>query len=121
MGLAARALHKQALEDEWRSSTFWLFVLIRLAGFGIPIMAALNNGLGLRLASPVAVPFALFIVGTVATGVAVLAAGTTKLFRSVAPLGFWLGGLLVAFCVLSVTLAAMRNGFGTAIFLVLFG
>ncbi|MFN8733436.1 MAG: DMT family transporter, partial [Hyphomonadaceae bacterium] len=69
-------------------------------------MAALNNGLGLRLASPVAAPFALTIVGTVATGVAVFAAGTTNLFMSLAPLGFWLGGLIVAFCVLSVTLTA---------------
>ena len=60
-------------------------------------MAALKNGLRLRLASPVAALFALFLVGTVATGFAVLAAGTTNLFRSVAPLGFWLGGLLVAF------------------------
>jgi len=99
----------------------WLSILMLLAGFGIPIMAALNSGLGLRLGSPVAAAFVLFVVGTVATGVVVLATGTTNPFRPVAPIGFWLGGLLVAFYVLSVTLAAPRIGVGNAIFLVLLG
>ena len=99
----------------------WLSVLMLLAGFGIPIMAALNSGLGMRLGSPVAAAFVLFIVGTIATGLVVLATGTTNPFRPVAPLGFWLGGLLVAFYVLSVTLAAPRIGVGNAIFLVLLG
>eukprot|EP01038_Epipyxis_sp_PR26KG_P014753 gene14753-19832_t len=95
----------------------WLSVLMLLAGFGIPIMAALNSGLGMRLGSPVAAAFVLFIVGTIATGVVVLATGTTNPFKPIAPFGFWLGGLLVAFYVLSVTLAAPRIGVGNAIFL----
>lgn len=103
------------------AAPIWQSVLMLLAGFGIPIMAALNSGLGLRLGSPVAAAFVLFIVGTFATGLVVLVTGTTNPFRPVAPFSFWLGGLLVAFYVLSVTLAAPRIGVGNAIFLVLLG
>ncbi|GBF58822.1 hypothetical protein PbB2_02510 [Candidatus Phycosocius bacilliformis] len=99
----------------------WLSVLMLVAGFGIPVMAALNSGLGVRLGSPVGAAFVLFVVGMLASGLVVLITGTTNPFRPVAPAGFWLGGFLVAFYVLSVTLAAPRIGVGNAIFLVLLG
>jgi bacterial/archaeal transporter family-2 protein len=99
----------------------WLFALMVCAGIGIPVMAALNSGLGVRLGSPVSAAFVLFIIGTLATGVVVLATGAPNPFAPVAPFGYWLGGLLVAFYVLSVTLAAPKIGVANAIFLVLLG
>lgn len=84
-------------------------------------MAALNSGLSARLGSPVSAAFVLFIVGVAASGLVVLATGAPNPFRPIAALPFWLGGLLVAFYVLSVTIAAPKIGVANAIFLVLLG
>jgi bacterial/archaeal transporter family-2 protein len=92
-----------------------------VAGIGIPIMAALNSGLGIRLGSPVSAAFVLFLVGTLATGAIVWGTGAPSPFRGVAPLPFWLGGLLVAFYVLAVTVSGPKIGIANAIFLVLLG
>jgi bacterial/archaeal transporter family-2 protein len=99
----------------------WLSVLMLCAGVGIPIMAALNSGLSARLGSPVSAAFVLFIVGAIATGLVLLVTGAPNPFRPVAEVPFWLGGLLVAFYVLSVTIAAPKIGMANAIFLVLLG
>jgi bacterial/archaeal transporter family-2 protein len=99
----------------------WLSVLMVCAGIGIPVMAALNAGLGMRLGSPVSAAFILFVIGTLATGLVVLVTGAPNPFAPVAPFQFWLGGLLVAFYVLSVTIAAPKIGVANAIFLVLLG
>jgi bacterial/archaeal transporter family-2 protein len=92
-----------------------------LAGVGIPVMAALNGGLSARLGSPVSAAFVLFVVGAVASGLLLLATGAPSPFRAVAPFPFWLGGLLVAFYILCVTLAAPKIGVANAIFWVLLG
>jgi bacterial/archaeal transporter family-2 protein len=96
-------------------------VLMVCAGVGIPVMAALNSGLGARLGSPVSAAFVLFIIGTVASGLVLVVSGAPSPFRPVAAFPFWLGGLLVAFYVLSVTFAAPRIGVANAIFWVLLG
>src|SRR5205823_4218607 len=94
-----------------------------LAGFGIPVLAALNAQLGLRIGSPPAAATVLF-------GVAFLAAlSTMLLFSGAGPMAripaqpkyLLIAGLLVAFYVLSITWVAPRFGVGNAIFCVLLG
>ncbi len=103
------------------ASSLWGFaVLMILAGVGIPTMAALNSGLGVRIGSPWAAGFILFTMGAVISGIVLAVNGLPKAPFG-APPGFYAGGLLVAFYVLSITWAAPRMGVGNAIFFVLLG
>lgn len=94
-----------------------------LTGVGIPILAALNGGLGGRLGSPMAASVILFgvalliaLAGATLTG----ALGDIKPAPDT-PFHFYLGGLFVAFYVIAVTFIAPRFGVGNAIFFVLVG
>jgi transporter family-2 protein len=95
-------------------------VLMFFAGVGVPIMAALNSQLGLRLGNPWAASFLVFVVGGVISGCVLAAHGWPKSFAG-APIYFYLGGAFVALYALSVTLAAPKIGVGTAVFMVLLG
>ena len=93
------------------------------AGIGIPVLAALNAQLGLRIGAPAAAAVVLFAVAFGAS-VLVLAAssGAAPLARVPAPPAhLFLAGLLVAFYVLSITWIAPRFGVGNAVFFVLLG
>jgi len=97
--------------------------IMLLTGVGIPILAALNAGLGIRLGHPMAASVILFGValliafaGALVTG----AAGHIRLSAEI-PVHFYLGGLFVAFYVIAVTFIAPRFGVGNAIFFVLVG
>lgn len=99
------------------------YALVMLtAGIGIPILAALNAALGQRIGSPATAAFCLFVVALAATATVLLATGTGA-FRALPaqPKHLFLGGLLVAFYVLSVTFIAPRFGVGNAVFFVLLG
>lgn len=98
-------------------------LIMLLAGVGIPILAALNAGLGVRLGSPVAASVFLFALAFVLAILAVLLTGQTPALRRVpgVPWHFFLGGLFVAFYVLSVTFIAPKFGVGNAVFFVLIG
>lgn len=94
-----------------------------LTGVGIPILAALNGGLGARLGSPMAASVILFglamliaLAGAAVTG----SLGDIRLSAEV-PAQFYFGGLFVAFYVIAVTFIAPRFGVGNAIFFVLAG
>lgn len=98
-------------------------LIMLLTGVGIPILAALNGGLGARLGSPLAASVILFglalliaLSGTLLTG----GMGQIRLTSDI-PLQFYFGGLFVAFYVISVTFIAPRFGVGNAIFFVLVG
>ncbi len=98
-------------------------LLMLAAGLGIPVLAALNAQLGHRLASPAAAATVLFMV---ALGMALLTllatAGLAPLARIAEPPKYlFLGGVFVAFYVLSVTWVAPRFGVGNAVFCVLLG
>lgn len=99
------------------------YALVMLAaGIGIPILAALNAALGVRLGSPVAAAAILFVVALVATLLALALTGPAAVRGAAgAPRHLFLGGLLVAFYVLSITFIAPRFGVGNAIFFVLLG
>ena len=99
-------------------ATTTLFV----AGAGIPLMAALNGSLGLRLGSPVPAAFVLFLLALAVTTALVLTNPLpSKADLAAIPGRFYLGGLFVAFYVLSITWIAPKVGLGNAIFVVLLG
>jgi transporter family-2 protein len=89
-----------------------------LAGAFIPVMAILNARLGKALGAPTHAAFILFAVGLVVTGAAsLLFAGRLPLpaaLGAVAPANF-VGGVIVAFYILSITMLATRFGVGNAI------
>lgn len=97
-------------------------VIMLIAGMGIPMLAALNAALGQHIGSPTAAAAILF---TVALSVAILAVVITGpapvLKAATAPKHLFLGGVLVAFYVLSVTFIAPHFGVGNAVFFVLIG
>lgn len=99
------------------------YALVMLAaGIGIPLLAALNAALGVRLGSPVAAAAILFVVALAATLLALALTGPSAVRGAVgAPKHLFAAGLLVAFYVLSVTFIAPHFGVGNAIFFVLLG
>jgi bacterial/archaeal transporter family-2 protein len=92
------------------------------AGVGVPILAALNAQLGQRLGSPALAAAVLFVVAFACALAATLATGTSAADRLLAqPRHLYLGGVLVAFYVLSITYIAPTFGVGNAVFFVLLG
>lgn len=97
-------------------------IILFIAGAGIPMMAALNSGLGMRLGNPIPAAFVLFMLATVITALLVFTNPLpTQSEISAIPAHFYLGGLFVAFYVLAMTWLAPKIGPGNAIFIVLFG
>lgn len=97
-------------------------VTMLVAGIGIPILAALNAALGVRLGSAYAASIVLFAVAlTTATVVFFISGAKGFSGLSQAPKHLFLAGGLVAFYVLSITYVAPRFGVGNAIFFVLLG
>lgn len=92
------------------------------AGVGIPVLAALNAGLGTRIGSPVTAGAILFTVALATALLAVAIKGAPAATTvAAAPKHLFLGGLLVAFYILSITIIAPKFGIGNAIFFVLLG
>ncbi len=86
----------------------WAFA----AGMLIPVMAALNGALGRAIGSPTWAAVALFAIGLVATLAFTLATSGGPPFATLSrarPEQF-LGGLIVAFYVLSVTYLTPKRG-----------
>ncbi|UUV05147.1 DMT family transporter [Ruegeria sp. YS9] len=93
------------------------------AGFGIPILAALNAALGKVIGSPTAAAVVLFAIAFVASAlVMALFPGFAALSKIAnAPKHLLLAGVLIAFYVLSITHVAPHFGVGNAVFFVLLG
>lgn len=97
-------------------------LIMLLAGIGIPTLAALNAALGKHMGSPAAAAVILFSVALATTLIAALVTGPAAIARVAgAPRHLLLGGMLVAFYVLSVTYIAPTFGIGNAVFFVLIG
>lgn len=94
-----------------------------LTGVGIPILAALNGGLGARLESPMAASVILFSLGLLIAVTGAIATGTLGQVRlsSGIPAHFYFGGAFMAFYAIAVTFIAPKFGVGNAIFFVLVG
>ncbi|WP_425078627.1 DMT family transporter [Ruegeria denitrificans] len=93
------------------------------AGFGIPILAALNAALGKVIGSPTSAAVVLFAIAFVASAlVMALFPGFAALSKIAnAPKHLLLAGVLIAFYVLSITHVAPHFGVGNAVFFVLLG
>lgn len=98
-------------------------LLMCAAGLGIPVMAALNGGLGTKLGSPALATTILFGVGgVISLGHLFLFSGQPKFeFREPIPIFFYLGGLFVMFYILSMTWVAPKFGVANSVSLVLLG
>lgn len=98
-------------------------IVMLLAGIGIPIFAALNAQLGARLGSPAlaAVVFSLVAFASIFTYRSVFGPGVAPSQVLLHPPHLFLGGVLFAFYILSITTIAPRIGVGNAVFLVLLG
>ena len=102
--------------------SFYLYAgIMLLAGLGIPIMAALNGGLGIRLHNPAFASTILFIVAGLLSVLYLLVFGPLpKAISSQIPL-YYSGGAFVIFYILTITWVAPRFGIGNAIAFVLLG
>jgi transporter family-2 protein len=97
-------------------------IIMLVAGFGIPILAALNAALGARIGSPAVAATVLFAVAFGATAIVMFATGPQAMSKiASAPKHMLFAGLLVAFYVLSITYVAPHFGVGNAVFFVLLG
>lgn len=98
-------------------------LLMLIAGIGIPVMAALNSGLGVKLGSSALATAVLFFVGFVisSTYLFKMEGFPTHIFQRNISWYFYMGGILVAFYILSVTWVSPRFGVGNAVSFVLLG
>ncbi|MBW4707580.1 DMT family transporter [Roseobacter sp. YSTF-M11] len=97
-------------------------VIMLLAGIGIPLLAALNAALGVRIGSPAVAATVLFSIAFLACVIVMLLTGPQALTKVVqAPRHLFLAGVLIAFYVLTVTYIAPHFGVGNAVFFVLMG
>ena len=92
-------------------------------GIGIPVMAALSATLGARYGSPAFAASILFLVALMVSLAFLFAVGGgLKPFpKTPTPFYYYLGGVFVAFYVLSVTWVAPQFGVGNAVAFVLLG
>ena len=98
-------------------------LLMLVAGLGIPIMAALNSGLGAKLHSPTLATTILFFVGgAISLALFFLTGGIPKsASQEPIPLYFYFGGIFVITYILGITWVAPKFGVGNAVSFVLLG
>ncbi|KEJ89938.1 DMT family transporter [Sulfitobacter donghicola] len=97
-------------------------IIMILAGFGIPILAAMNAQLGGILGSPSAAASVLFVVAfSIAVVVTLIFSPQGYAQLAAAPKHLFLAGVLIAFYLLSITYIAPHFGIGNAVFFVLLG
>ncbi len=109
--------------NEIQQSGFTYALVMLIAGIGIPIMAALNAELGIKLQSSGVASSILFLVGLLGSLVYLFTVeGRMPSFSNFdVPIYFYLGGIIVLFYVLSIAWAAPSFGVGNAIAFVLLG
>ena len=99
----------------------WMYGVMIASGVGIPLMAAMNAGLGARIGVPASVT-ALLLCGALASAVVIpFTGGVSMKALQAAPAWLYLGGLAVVFYIFSVTALGPKIGIGTAILCVLLG
>lgn len=98
------------------------FLIMLIAGIGIPILAAANAAYGRYLGSPAVAACVMFIVAFATAAVVALMTNPAAVSRiATAPKHLLFAGALIAFYVLSITWIAPIIGVGNAVFLVLLG
>lgn len=99
----------------------WMYATMTVAGLAIPVMAAMNADLGQKVGAPTA-SVALFAAALLST-IAFTASNGGPQFGAFdgVPWRALIGGAVIAFYVLSITMLGPKIGVGTAILLVLLG
>ncbi len=121
--LGATSHFPPTLDNMSTNALRWLLGLV--AGALIPVQAAANAALSKSIGGNV--PFAaltLFVVAGTATAASALVMGASMpsgAALAAAPWWSYIGGLIVAFYVLTITYLAPRLGVGTAISLIVMG
>lgn len=97
--------------------------LMLVAGLGIPVMAALNGGLGGKLQSSALATTILLLVGLfIAASYLIIVEGIpSRLYAPNTPWYYYFGGFFVMFYILSITWVVPRFGVANAISFVLLG
>ncbi len=105
------------------SHSVFYAALMLVAGLGIPVMAALNGGLGGKLQSSALAATILLLVGLfIAASYLVAVEGIpTKLYVPNTPWYYYFGGFFVMFYILSITWVVPRFGVANAVSFVLLG
>ncbi|AOT07691.1 DMT family transporter [Pseudoalteromonas luteoviolacea] len=98
-------------------------LIMFVAGLGIPVMAALNGGLGSKLQNTALAAAILLFIGLCIALIYLFASnGVPKtLFVADTPWYFYLGGCFVMFYILTITWVAPKFGIANAITFVLLG
>jgi transporter family-2 protein len=104
-------------------NTFFYFLLMLVAGLGIPTMASLNAGLGGKLQSPfLAVAILLVVALTTASFLVLMTQGMPKsIYAEGTPWYLYCGGFLFVLYISSVTWVIPKFGVANAIGVVLLG
>ena len=102
------------------AASFALVMLI--AGMGIPIMATMSGGMARQIGSAPIATGIIFMIGLTSAITVALITGlpAREKVTSIEPM-FLLGGVLIAFYAISITIVGPRFGMGNAIFFVLLG
>lgn len=105
------------------ANQFFFPCLMLATGMGIPVMAALSANLGTKHGSPAFASSVLFLVAfSISVAFLFIVEGGIRPFPKLpVPFYFYLGGVFVAFYVLSVTWVAPQYGIGNAVAFVLLG
>ncbi|MEE2945630.1 MAG: DMT family transporter [Pseudomonadota bacterium] len=101
-----------------------VYALVMLAaGIGVPILAALNAGLGKSIGSPSAASVIALCVALLVALVVIVVTGDIGKMKAIplAPKHFLCAGFFMAFYLLSITFVAPKFGVGNAVFFVLIG
>ena len=104
-------------------SVFYAFLMV-VAGVGIPIMAAMNAGLGGKINNPALATVILLFVGLLSSIVLFLilsSESTTTAFTSSTPIYYYFAGLFFVFYISTITWVAPKFGIGNAVAFVLLG
>ena len=96
--------------------------IMLLAGFAIPVMAAMSGGIGVRVGNPSFATATVFGLAFLVCAAAAIATGLPRLGQiATVPPWLYLGGACVAYYGLSITFVGPRFGLANAIFCVLVG
>lgn len=102
-------------------TTLGLFLLMLVAGAGIPVMAAMNAQIGLQLQSPIAAVVLLCLVALAASSMLLVTQPNAIWQFGAVPPWYYLCGFLFILYIGSITFTAPIIGLANAIFFVLLG
>jgi transporter family-2 protein len=99
----------------------WIYFTMLLAGLAIPVMAAMTAQVGHTVGAPTAAVGVFVTAAVAATVFAQLSGGLRLDMVGGVVIPTILGGVIIAFYLLSISMLGPRIGIGTAVLLVLAG